>query len=163
HGNNNAYCQDNDVSWLQWDDADKDLLEFTIRLIRLRHAHPVFRRRRFFEGRSVHGDGEHDIAWYSPEGVAMSDEDWPVRHARWLLVWLGGDGIGLPGPYGETVVDDDSLLLLDDSLHAVRFTVPKELQRGTWREVIDAYALGITGADVDARRRIAVPGFTVQV
>ena len=163
HGNNNAYCQDNDVSWLQWADADKDLLEFTIRLIRLRHAHPVFRRRRFFEGRSVHGNGEHDIAWYSPQGVEMSSEDWAVGHARSLMVWLNGDAIGPPGPHGEKVVDDDFLLLFNANLKPMRFTVPKELRHCTWRKVIDTYAPGITGADVDTRRTIPVPGFTVHV
>jgi glycogen operon protein len=160
-GNNNAYCQDNDVSWLQWADADKDLLEFTTRLVELRSAHPIFRRRRFFEGRPVQGNGEHDIAWFTPKGTEMSSEDWRVGYARSLVVWLNGDGIGPPGPQGEHLVDDDFLLMFNANVHPMRFSIPKALRTSRWRRVVDTANPDAVGGDIDVRRTVAVPGFTV--
>ena len=93
-GNNNAYCQDNEMSWLDWSAVDHDLTAFVARLSELRHRHPVFRRRRFFEGKPVRGTGddhEPDIAWYTPSGTRMSDDDWRVGYARTLAVFLNGD------------------------------------------------------------------------
>jgi isoamylase len=162
-GNNNAYCQDNDISWLQWDDADKDLLAFTAGLVELRAEHPVFRRRRFFEGRPVQGNGAHDIAWYTPKGAEMSHEDWRVGYARSLVVWLNGDAIGPPGPQGEHLVDDDFLLLFNANVHPMRFSIPKDLRRSRWRRVVDTAAPDTIGGDVDVRRTVGVPGFTVVV
>src|SRR5690606_25983322 len=162
-GNNNAYCQDNDVSWVQWDDADKNLLEFTRRLIALRSDHPVFRRRRFFEGRPVKGNGDHDIAWYTPKGREMSEEDWRVGYARSLMVWLNGNAITPPGPRGERTTDDDFLLLFNANLEPMRFSIPKELRDQTWRRVVDTSTSDIVGAPVDVRRSVLVPGFTVVV
>jgi isoamylase len=162
-GNNNAYCQDNDISWVQWDDADKDLLHFTRRLSELRLAHPVFRRRRFFEGRPVQGNGDHDIAWYTPKGVEMSPEDWRVGYARSLMVWLNGDAIAPPGPHGEHLTDDDFLLLFNANLEPMRFSVPKALRGSTWRKVVDTSTAGIDDSAIEVRRPVTVPGFTVLV
>jgi glycogen operon protein len=162
-GNNNAYCQDNDVSWVQWQDADKDLLGFTQKLSALRAGHPVFRRRRFFEGRPVWGNGEHDIAWYTPKGTEMSQEDWRVGYARSLAVWLNGNALALPGPHGEHLYDDDFLVLFNANHHLMRFSVPKELRARKWRKIIDTSAPDAADRDVDLRRTIAVPGFTVLV
>jgi isoamylase len=162
-GNNNAYCQDNDISWIQWDKADTELLAFTGRLVELRADHPVFRRRRFFEGRPVQGNGAHDIAWYTPKGADMSPEDWRVGYARSLMVWLNGDGIGPPGPQGEHVVDDDFLLLFNANVHPMRFSIPKHLRLSRWRKVVDSAAPDIVGSDIDVRRTVGVPGFTVVV
>jgi len=162
-GNNNAYCQDNDISWLQWDDADKDLLEFTRRLARLRHEHPVFRRRRFFEGRPVQGDGDHDIAWYTPKGVEMSPEDWRVGYARSLMVWLNGDAITPPGPHGEHVTDDDFLLLFNANLDPMRFSVPKGFRASKWQKVVDTSAADLDEVPIEVRRPVSVPGFTLLV
>src|SRR5207249_3694921 len=84
-GNNNGYCQDNEVSWVDWDSADGDLIEFTSALIALRRAHPLFRRRRWFEGRPIRGVRE--IAWLRPDGTDMGDADWEVGYAKALGVY----------------------------------------------------------------------------
>ena len=89
-GNNNAYCQDNELSWIDWEHADSDLLYFTVSLLAFRRAHPVFRRRRWFEGRPLTARDVRDIAWFTPAGVEMSEEDWNVGFAKSLMVFLNG-------------------------------------------------------------------------
>jgi pullulanase/glycogen debranching enzyme len=90
-GNNNAFCQDNPLSWFDWDDVDDDLLAFTKGLIRLRRGHLVFHRRRFFQGRPFRDGGLADIAWFRPDGIEMADRDWAVDYARALGMLLNGD------------------------------------------------------------------------
>jgi hypothetical protein len=102
-GNNNAYCQDNEVSWIDWASADLDLLYFTVSLLAFRRAHPVFRRRRWFQGRPLHGKDVRDIAWFTPGGQEMSEEDWNVGFAKSLMVYLNGDAIPSRGPKGEAI------------------------------------------------------------
>ncbi|MEL7156834.1 MAG: glycogen debranching protein GlgX, partial [Actinomycetota bacterium] len=109
-GNNNGYAQDNEVSWFDWDNADEDLLAFVKRLIALRAAHPIFRRRRWFEGRPIRGAGTHDLGWYRPDGSPMEDADWEVGYARALALYLNGDAISTPGPRGQRQRDDHFLL-----------------------------------------------------
>src|SRR5436853_1200172 len=92
-GNNNAYCQDNEISWFDWEAMDPGLLEFTRRVIRLRHEHPVFRRRGWFKGRPLRGKGVSDIAWLRTDGEEMSEEDWQTGFAKSLMVFLNGDGL----------------------------------------------------------------------
>ena len=90
-GNNNAYCQDNEISWYDWERVDEDLLEFTRRLIALRREHPVFRRRRWFQGRPIRGTV--DIGWFRPDGTEMDDDDWDAGFAQSIGVFLNGDAI----------------------------------------------------------------------
>src|SRR6201999_1901034 len=93
-GNNNVYCQDNELSWIHWDEADTGLIEFTRAVSALRAAHPVFRRRRFFSGRPERcGDQLPDIAWFAPDGAEMTDDDWESGFAKSLGVYLNGRGI----------------------------------------------------------------------
>ena len=92
-GNNNAYCQDNEISWFDWNSADRGLLEFTRRVIRLRNEHPVFRRRGWFKGRPLHGAGISDIAWLRTDGEPMSEEDWQQGFAKSLMVFLNGEAL----------------------------------------------------------------------
>jgi glycogen operon protein len=162
-GNNNAYCQDNDTSWVQWSKADRDLLEFTQRLVTLRRNHPVFRRRRFFEGRPARGDGEHDIGWYTPAGTEMSADDWRVGYARSLMVFLNGDSITTPGPHGEHIHDDDFLLLFNANLDPMQFRIPKQHRQARWRRVVDTASPVTIGAAVDNRRALTVAGFSLVV
>ncbi|MDJ0953181.1 MAG: glycogen debranching protein GlgX [Acidimicrobiia bacterium] len=136
-GNNNAYCQDNEISWYDWDNIDRFLLGFTKRLIGIRNRHPVFRRRRWFEGRRVHGEGVHDIGWYNTDGTPMSDQDWNIGYARSLAVFLNGDSIPTPGPQGERVVDDSFMLLFNAHTEPVTFTVPADLEGFEWQVVLD--------------------------
>ena len=114
-GNNNAYCQDNELSWLDWDlgDDGSDLLGFTRRLIRLRRDHPVLRRRRFFQGRPIHGSDLADIGWFGPDGEEMTDRHWDGTTVRALGMFLNGDEIAEPGPRGQRIHDDSFLILLN--------------------------------------------------
>jgi isoamylase len=146
HGNNNAYCQDNEVSWVDWADAGQhqDLLDFTCALARLRRQHPLFRRRRFFNGLPSAvptGDADlQDIIWLAPSGQEMTDADWQARYARALAVFLNGDAISEPAPRGEKVRDNDFLLLFNAHSEAVMFTLPGGRLHDTWEVVIDTAA-----------------------
>ncbi|GEL21627.1 glycogen operon protein GlgX homolog [Pseudonocardia sulfidoxydans NBRC 16205] len=153
-GNNNAYCQDSELAWIDWDDAraHEVLTEFTAGLARLRAEHPVFRRRRFFQGRRTHGCDVADIVWLRPDAAPMSDEDWHTRHS--LAVFLNGRGIADRDDVGEPVVDDSFLLLVNGEHRQTTFTLPDESYGRTWRIVVDT-------ADpllATARRRRPAPG-----
>jgi glycogen operon protein len=148
-GNNNAYCQDNELAWYDWEEADELLLGFTKRLIGIRNAHPVFRRRRWFEGRRVRGAGVRDIAWYNTDGTPMSDNDWHLGYARSLSVFLNGEAIPTPGPRGETVTDDSFFLLFNAHTEPVTFTIPEDLEDYYWQVVLDT-AHEMTCADLVA-------------
>jgi hypothetical protein len=117
-GNNNAYCQDNEISWYDWENVDKDLLAFTRRLIALRLDHPVFRRRRWFQGRAIHGDEIKDIAWFTPDGVQMAEEHWGEGYASSLGVFINGRSITTSDP--ERVLDDGFYLHLQRSSRSAR-------------------------------------------
>ncbi|MGD9694091.1 MAG: glycogen debranching protein GlgX [Thermoleophilia bacterium] len=136
-GNNNAYCQDNEISWFHWDlgDPQRALLEFTRRLIALRREHPVFRRRDFFRG--VEDEtGLPDIRWFRQDGREMSRRDWRDGERRTLGAFLNGEAIPTPGPTGEPVVDDSFMLLVNASHEAVRFRLPARRYGNRWRHVL---------------------------
>ena len=150
-GNNNAYCQDNEVAWLDWTPTDERaaLREFVRRLIALRRRHPTFRRRSFFEGRET-GDvaAAKDLLWLRPDGQEMGDDDWNDPQARCLGMLVAGQGIPDAGPRGEVVRDDDFLLLLNAHHDELPFVVP-ESNAAAWRRILDS-AEPAVGADVDA-------------
>ena len=125
-GNNNGYCQDNELSWLDWSllERNAELVDFVAGLSRLRREHPVFRRRRWFTGRSVRGDQVGDIAWYRPDGSPMQDADWDTGFARALGVLLNGRAMPDPDPMGHPVVDDTFLVLFNAHHGATRWTLP---------------------------------------
>ncbi|MFF9143783.1 glycogen debranching protein GlgX [Streptomyces sp. NPDC055051] len=141
-GNNNAYCQDDEVSWVRWpkenSEAEATLLRFTRAMVRLRREHPVFRRRRFFHGRPVEGTHDEltDIAWFTPEGEEMTARDWQAAHARALTVFLNGNAISEPGTQGERIADDSFLLMFNASSQELEFAVPDSHGR-CWRTVVD--------------------------
>jgi isoamylase len=136
-GNNNAYCQDNELSWLDWENADQELLEFTRRLIRLHQDHPVFRRRRWFQGRPIHGQEVHDIAWFTPAGEEMSEEDWRLGFAKSVGVFLNGEAIPSPGPRGERIVDDSFYLLFNAHHEQLAFVLPAREGCYGWAKILD--------------------------
>ncbi|MCT9929460.1 glycogen debranching protein GlgX [Planotetraspora sp. A-T 1434] len=138
HGNNNAYCQDNDVSWVDWSlvRQEGDLLEFVRTLAGLRREHPVFRRRRFFHGRKVQ-DGTRDIVWLTPSGQEMGDSDWHPAYANSLAVFVNGDAISEPGQRGEKITDDSFLLLINAHHENLAFTLPGPEFGPSWRLVLD--------------------------
>jgi glycogen operon protein len=135
-GNNNAYCQDNEISWYDWEDVDEQMLAYSRELIRIRKEHPVFRRRRWFEGRSVRGSDRNDIAWYNTDGTIMSDDDWRLGYAKSLAVYLNGRGITTTDAQGARVIDDSFLVLFNAHSEPVRFTMPDELADLDWEIVL---------------------------
>jgi isoamylase len=143
-GNNNAYCQDNEISWFDWDldGRGKDLLEFTRRAIRLRKAHPALRRRRFFQGVEIRGSHIPDITWLTPSGQEMTDEEWGADWARALAFRLGGEALGDTDAKGNLVVDADFLFLLNADHNPVTFRVPDD-GNGEW--VVELDTSGPTG------------------
>jgi len=140
-GNNNAYCQDNEISWLDWEHIDQKLLEFTSALSRLRKQHPVFRRHRWFQDRPIHGSGLRDIAWFTPEGEEMSEHRWGEGSARSLQVYLSGERGADPGPRGEAIRDATFLLLLHAGSTSLSFRLPN-------REWGDAWIVALETAEV---------------
>jgi isoamylase len=138
-GNNNAYCQDNELSWVDWGRAarERDLLEFTERLASLRRAHPVFRRRRFFRGRPAATDDPGDIAWLTPGGQEMTEADWRAGYAKSVAVFLNGAAITEPDPRGDPVTDARFLLLFNAGSDPITFTLPDARLASDWEIVID--------------------------
>jgi isoamylase len=137
HGNNNAYCQDNELSWYDWSKADERLLQFTRRLIRLRNRHPVFCRRRWFQGRDPHGSGVGDIGWFTPSGAEMSENDWQAGFAKSLGVFLNGKAIGTPNERGDRVVDDSFYIMFNAHQEPVDFRLPPKAWGERWTKVFD--------------------------
>ena len=141
-GNNNAYCQDNEVSWVDWSLAagQAGQLEFASELAAFRRDHPVFRRRRFSQGGPQGGDGLADIAWLTPSGREMAGRDWGTPYARAMMVFLNGDAITEPGPRGEPVRDDTFLILLSANHEPVTFTLPGPKFGRCWSVALDTAA-----------------------
>ncbi|HEU4910606.1 MAG TPA: glycogen debranching enzyme, partial [Actinomycetes bacterium] len=143
-GNNNVYCQDNPISWVDWEDAKENwaLTDFVASLSRLRKEHPVFRRRRFFQGDPARGSESAlgDIAWFTPAGEHMNEGDWQVGYARSVAVFLNGDAIAEPDGRGERVTDDSFLLFFNGHHDDMDFTVPREIYGERWEVVLDTAA-----------------------
>ncbi len=137
HGNNNAYCQDNELSWYGWATADSDLLEFTSRLIRLRRAHRVFTRRRFFQGQPIMGEDIDDIGWFTPFGTPMGDHDWETGSNRCIGVFLNGEALLGRGPRNERIIDDSFFVIFNASADDVEFTLPEDHYGPAWTIVLD--------------------------
>jgi isoamylase len=139
HGNNNSYCQDNELSWVNWQlqKEDKKLLFFVRKLIRMRKAHPVFRRQHFFQGRSIKSPQVQDIVWLTPEGREMTDEEWQHAHARCLGLMLVGKAIEEHDERHEPISDDNFLLLLNAHHDSIGFTLPTDTDLSHWLLVVD--------------------------
>ncbi|MCU1668512.1 MAG: glgX [Blastococcus sp.] len=144
-GNNNGYAQDSELTWIDWDQVDEGLLEFTKMVTKLRKDHPTFRRRRFFHGRPVRreeGDPVQDIAWLTPDGDIMTDEDWDAGFAKSLAMYLNGHGIRETDERGEDVVDDCFYLAFNAGAEPIDFTVPGSDYAEGWTVVVDTAELG---------------------
>ena len=135
-GNNNPYSQDNEISWVNWDESDNDLLGIVRVLTELRRDHPVFRRRRFFRGTPRH-DGMCDIAWFIPSGKQMTEDDWNTDHSKAVAVFLNGDAIIEPDSHGQRMVGDSFLLLFNASSDEMMFGIPAPPYNGSWEIVLD--------------------------
>jgi len=152
HGNNNGYAQDNEVSWYDWAGADTELTEFVRRLVRIRQRHPVFRRRRWFQGRPIMGESTDDIEWFTPTGTSMTADDWNVSFARSIAVFLNGDGIAAPGPRGERIHDDSFFAIFNASAGELDFTLPDPIYGESWVRIIDTGAEPVDACIPDERR-----------
>ncbi|MCW5631770.1 MAG: glycogen debranching protein GlgX [Rubrivivax sp.] len=143
-GNNNAYCQDNEISWVDWapDEERRALLEFTRRLVALRASHPVFRRRDFFQGRPLYGSGVRDIVWLQPDGTEMTEAAWRQGQAHALGVFLAGEGLSELDERGGVVVDDSFFLLFNADARPVIFHLPPALATGPGELLLDTAVVG---------------------
>jgi glycogen operon protein len=139
-GNNNAYCQDSELSWTDWGHADADLLAFTRRLAALRRQHPGFRRRGWFDGRPVKrgaGAALPDIAWFAPDGKEMTDEQWDSELSRTMQVFLDGHGIAVPDERGEPILDDTFLVVFHAAPEPRKIVLPEAIWGKAWARVMD--------------------------
>ncbi|MCZ2814365.1 MULTISPECIES: glycogen debranching protein GlgX [unclassified Modestobacter] len=139
-GNNNGYCQDSPITWIDWENIDEGLLEFTKLVTKLRTDHPTFRRRRFFHGRPVRraeGDPVQDVAWFTHAGELMSEEDWDAHYAKSIGVYLNGHGIRSTDERGEPVVDDCFYLVFNAWHEDIEFTLPSSEYAEGWTVVVD--------------------------
>jgi isoamylase len=136
NGNNNAYCQDNELSWLDWEHADTELINFVTLLIRLRRQHPAFQRRKWFKGREIWGPCAEDISWYQPSGESMVQADWSNESAKSLAVYLCGRDVDTDEE-GRTVNDNDFYLALNAYHEPVTFRLPRSLRKRSWQCVLD--------------------------
>jgi glycogen operon protein len=140
-GNNNVYCQDNELSWVDWqlDDAQHDLIAFTQRVVTLRRDHPVFRRRRVFTGEEHHGgiSDVGEIAWFTPAGTPMEPQDWTNGYARAVAVFLNGEALFAPDKRGQHVLDDSFLVVFNAHHEPLEFTVPPAEYGHWWSVLVD--------------------------
>ncbi|TKK90177.1 glycogen debranching protein GlgX [Herbidospora galbida] len=163
-GNNNAYCQDNEIAWVDWTE-NWLFLDFTRRVSKLRREHPVFRRRRFFYGRPVRGSGDplSDIVWLTPGGTEMEDQDWNNGYAKALAVFLNGEAITEPDSRGRRIVDDSFLLLFNAHYEAIEFTIPSDYGE-MWETELDTAMPIATGTRMcRAGEAVPVAGRSVRV
>jgi isoamylase len=139
NGNNNSYCQDNETSWFDWRLAEENqgLMQFVSSLILLRKRHPVLRRRYFFQGRPLYGEGISDIAWMKPDGSVMGDSDWNKGFAKSITVFLNGDQIDGRDEHGQRITDDSFLVLLNAHYEPLAFTIPDKHYGARWETVFD--------------------------
>jgi isoamylase len=164
-GNNNAYCQDNEVSWFDWQAADGELLRFATELIELRRRHPVFRRRRWFLGRPIHGAGVQDIGWFKLDGSEMSEADWREGFAKSLGVYLNGEAIQTLDSRGEPVVDASFYLVFN----AFEGALPLRLPDGDghlWLPVVDTATGELVvdgGVELPAGQPLEIAGRAIRV
>lgn len=166
NGNNNAYCQDNELSWLHWGQADNLLMVYTRRLIELRRSQPVFCRRKWFTGQPIKGVGTEDIAWFLPDGREMPEESWDHDFARSLAVFLNGRGIHSVDEKGGKIVGDSFYLIFNAFHEPLDFMLPKDKRYGNrWIKVVDTTSAQVAEWTdrLEAGSYITVAGRSVQV
>jgi glycogen operon protein len=166
NGNNNPYCQDNELSWFSWERSEeqKQILDFTRKLIHLRREHPVFRRPKFFQGRRIRGSEIKDVMWFNPGGNEMSDEEWASPFVRCLGMLLSGDTIDVCDFEGQPIRDDTFLLLINAHFEPIPFVLPGQ-EHIEWQLILNtADEVGFlsepkkfpSGDDLDVTDRSAV-------
>ncbi|MEZ2335305.1 glycogen debranching protein GlgX [Mucilaginibacter sp. RCC_168] len=156
-GNNNAYCQDNEISWLNWENADHDLLEFTRKLIHLRNDHSVFSRKNWFKGVPAKDTKIEDIAWFLPDGTQMEEHHWHDRSAKSVAIYLSGEGIRSVDSEGNPVIDDDFYLIFNAHHEGLDYKIPNKKYGLLWKVVMD------TSKTEDPGLKEFKPGDTIHV
>jgi isoamylase len=148
-GNNNAYCQDNEISWFDWnlDERKRACFDYTQGLIALRKEHPSFRRPGYFQGRRIRGSEVEDIAWFDTDGQQMTDEDWELGWVRAIAVRLGGSALEEVDVEGNRVWDEDFLILLNGATGPVQFTIPDSPGPDTWKVIVDTTRSAVPCSD----------------
>jgi len=168
-GNNNGYCQDNELAWLDWslDEKKRALLQFTHRMFALRASQPVLRRRKFFSGGYVRGSELRDIAWFRPDGLEMTPEDWQQSFVRAIGMLLGGDAIPSLGPKGERIVGDTLLVLMNAHHEDLEFVLPLSEWGEKWGLMVDTrsadVSLGEVAVEAEAHKSYTVMGRSLVV
>ena len=143
-GNNNAYCQDNELAWMNWDldDDQLEMLKFTRKVFGILHNNPVLRRRSFFRGRPINPSGVKDVAWLKPDGSEMTEPDWHQPKAQTLGMLLPGAATDERDDRGRPIAGETLLLLLNAGERTRHFALPKLAERGTWHEAINTARTG---------------------
>ena len=159
-GNNNPYCQDNEISWTNWETADKDLLAFTSKLIHFRLKHPAFSRKRWFRGAPI--KGVEDIAWFLPEGDQLSDEHWNNDFAKSLAVFINGRALRTRNEVGEALIDDGFYVIFNAHWEPVDYKLPDALYAKSWTKIIDTTEDEVTDTETyNAQDTITVGGRSI--
>jgi isoamylase len=161
-GNNNAYCQDNELTWIDWEHVDHELFEFTRRVIAFRREHPVFRQRSFFSGTPLHGNEVKDLAWFTPYGQEMTPAHWYEPRTRTIGCYLSGEDIRQPGPHGERIVDDSFMVVYHTGLDPTTFRLPGWPWSTGYEIVLDTTA-DRAGEGVEAAADFKVPALSMTV
>src|SRR5229473_737823 len=161
-GNNNGYCQDNEISWFDWENMDQALFHFTRNLIDLRRTHRIFHRRRWFQGRPLHGSGVKDIAWFTPQGKEMTEEDWKAGFAKSLGVFLNGDAITTTDILGDRITDDSFYVIFNAHHEPLPFTLPDSSFAQAWLKVLDTHEKPHRGDRRRPQQELA-PGANLEV
>ena len=161
-GNNNAYCQDNELTWIDWEHVDHDLFEFTRRVIAFRREHPVFRQRSFFSGTPLHGNEVKDLAWFTPYGEEMTPAHWYEPRTRTIGFYLSGEDIRQPGPHGERIVDDSFMVIYHTGLDPMTFRLPGWPWSTGYEIVLDS-TTDRSGETVEAGADLKVPALSMTV
>ena len=159
-GNNNCYCQDNDLTWQDWDldGPRKRLLAFTSRLIQLRKDHPNLHRRRFFQDRKIRGSVVRDVAWFGNDGNQLADDVWDKAWSKSLGVMFNGRTMNALDEEGEPIVDDSFLLLINASAEGVEYTLPDPPNKTPWRQVLDTESVEDPFCEQEVHDKVIVGG-----
>jgi isoamylase len=144
NGNNNSYCQDNDISWINWEKPDTALLDFARQLVTWRRNHPVFCRRRWFKGRLIKEINVKDIDWFLPDGREMTEENWKSGFAKSLSVYLNGSFLDMRSAKGEEVNDDNFFIIFNADADPIQYKLPTKIHGDHWIEVINTTRCNIT-------------------
>ena len=164
NGNNNPYCQDNEISWLNWESADNELFDFTRKLIHVYKEHNVFSRRDWFKGQPIKGRGLTDIAWFSPDGKKMTEENWKQDFAKCLAVYLNGHGIHSLDYDGKRIVDDSFYVIFNAHNEPVEYKLPTRRYGANWIKILDTnqnFVAEQGGEKFSANAKVKVEGFSV--